>query len=113
MNHACSTDKLLSIFQLAMDDLPVHVWFCTDAETYGMVNQRHAEFFGRKKEDMEFRKLSELFPPDVASACVKSNLEAIESRATVRFEEWVTGAGGGEAPSLDKQDPKVRRPGQP
>jgi len=77
-----------------MDDLPVHVWFCTDAETYGMVNQRHAEFFGRKKEDMEFRKLSELFPPDVASACVKSNLEAIESRATVRFEEWVTGAGG-------------------
>lgn len=94
MNHACSTDKLLSIFQLAMDDLPVHVWFCTDAETYGMVNHRHAEFFGRKKEDMEFRKLSELFPPDVASACVKSNLEAIESRAPVRFEEWVTGAGG-------------------
>ncbi len=43
---------------------------------------------------MEFRKLSELFPPVVASACVKSNLEAIESRAPVRFEEWVTGAGG-------------------
>jgi PAS domain S-box-containing protein len=94
VDYTRSTDKLLSIFQLAMDDLPVHVWFCTDAETYGIVNRVHADFFGKKKEEMEFRKLAELFPPDVAAACLKSNLEAIESRAPVRFEEWITGAGG-------------------
>ncbi len=106
MDYSHSTDKLLSIFQLAMDDIPVHVWFCIDAETYGIVNRTHADFFGRKKEDMEYRKLSELFPPDVASACLKSNLEAIESRETVRFEEWVTGAGGVKRLLMIRKSPK-------
>lgn len=96
MEEIRNTGKLLEFFRQALDELPLQVWFLSDADTYGMVNALHSRFCGRPREEMEFRKLTELFPPEVASSCRESNLAALEARKTMRSEEWVEDADGGK-----------------
>ncbi len=43
-----------------MDMLPVHLWYLTDAETIGRVNECHAAYHGLSKKDLEFRKIRDV-----------------------------------------------------
>ncbi len=83
-------DELL----MMIDTVPVQMWFLTDIETYGRVNLHHAEFLGMKKEDIEFKKLEEFLPGDIAMTCKQSNREVFESRNTVYSEEWLYNSKG-------------------
>jgi hypothetical protein len=62
------------------------MWFLSDIDTYGKVNQCHADFLGRQQHDIEYRKLEEFFPSDVVDNCRLSNREVFESGKTIRFE---------------------------
>ncbi len=74
---------------LIMDTVPIQMWFLTDAETYGRVNQFHADFMGLKKENMEFKKIKDVLPVSYADACHASNYKVFNARETVYSEEWV------------------------
>jgi hypothetical protein len=53
-----STDE----YSLMTDTVPVQIWVLSDMNTYGRVNQNHADFMGMEKKDMEFKKLKEFLP---------------------------------------------------
>ncbi len=86
--------RILDQLTVLMDQLAVQTWYLTDEDTYGLVNQAHAQFLGRDKDELEGRRLEELFPPAVAEICRRSNRIVLESRAAVEVEEWVTDARG-------------------
>ncbi len=65
------------------------VWYLTDEETYGAVNEAHAAFNGRSIGDMAFRRLSDIFPPDVAEVCRQGNTDVFSTGRSIRSEEWL------------------------
>lgn len=79
---------------LMMDTVPIQMWFLTDAETYGRVNRYHADFVGRPKEEMEFKKYEGFLPKDVAGVCRQSNRDVFVTGRAVRTEEWIPNSGG-------------------
>lgn len=97
--------------QAEMNDLaPIQMWSLTNADTYGRVNRRHAEFLGRDKQDLEFRSLRDIFPAAVAEVCEQSNREVVQHGKAVVTREALADAKGSvrlleitKTPSFDDQ----------
>jgi len=79
---------------MMMDTVPVQLWFLSDIDTYGMVNQCHASFFGRQKHEMEFMRLESFLPAEIANACRQSNRKVFEAKKEVYSEEWIQDSTG-------------------
>ncbi|MBD3274487.1 MAG: PAS domain S-box protein, partial [Candidatus Marinimicrobia bacterium] len=78
-----------------IDDLPVQLWFMQDADTYGIVNNKHADFLGMSKAELEFKKLHEFMPTEeIVQHCSQSNSEVIASKKSMKFKEWTVDARG-------------------
>jgi PAS domain S-box-containing protein len=79
---------------LLLDAAPVQMWIVADSGTYGRVNRRHADFVGRRPEELENRPLRELFPPEFAAAREAAHRQVLATgRATVTREWWTDAAG--------------------
>ncbi|MCK4539146.1 MAG: GAF domain-containing protein [Candidatus Krumholzibacteria bacterium] len=79
---------------LLLDNIPIHIWYLADMETYGAVNKARAEFFGAKKEDMEDRSLRDTLSREKADTCIAGNREVFEKKRQIRTEEWVKNSRG-------------------
>ncbi|MDD1773162.1 MAG: PAS domain S-box protein, partial [Methanomassiliicoccales archaeon] len=79
---------------LLLDNIETMVWYATDPETYGAVNRARADFLGKKKEDLEGKKIWEILPTQEAKVGVIGNRIAFEEKRTYRGDEWVTTARG-------------------
>ena len=79
---------------LLLDNIQTQIWYLTDKETYGAVNKARAEFFGKKNEEMENKKLSDVLSQDEAEICMSGYVEVFEKRKQIHTEEWITNAKG-------------------
>jgi len=79
---------------LLLDNIQTQVWYLTDKETYGAVNKARAEFFGKKNEEMENKKLYDVPSKDEAEICMSGYAEVFEKRKQIYTEEWITNAKG-------------------
>ena len=104
--------KLIDEYSLMVDTVPIQIWFLSDAETYGRVNQYHAYFMGLQKADMEFRKLDEFLPGNVADKCKQSNREVFETRNIVNSEELISDAEGEQRLIAITKIPKFNQDGK-
>ncbi len=77
-----------------LDSVPVQMWFLSADGTYGRANQRHADFLGVSRSDLEFRPLRDRWPADVASVCEQSTRAALAAGATIVTQEWMPDAQG-------------------
>jgi PAS domain S-box-containing protein len=75
--------------RLLLDHIATQVWYLSDADTYGRVNQAHADFLGNHPRELAYRKLDELFSPEVSAVCRKSNQSVFDRKQPVHTEEWV------------------------
>ena len=89
-----SPDERLDLQSLLIDTVPVQMWYLSGVDTYGRVNRAHADFMGKPKQELEFRKLEEFLPAEEAAMCRASNREVLESGRTVTSEEWLADARG-------------------
>jgi PAS domain S-box-containing protein len=80
--------------QLLLDNIDTQIWFLSNEDTYGKVNRAHADFFGKAPNEMEYKKLTELFPPDVAEICRQSNQIVFQTKRPYYCEEWLTNVQG-------------------
>ncbi len=80
--------------RLLLDTIDTQVWYLTDCETYGRVNQAHADFLGLDVKAVAHKRLEEFVSKEVAEVCRNSNMEVFKSRKPVHTEEWVPNAGG-------------------
>lgn len=85
---------LLAEKELLLESIPTQIWYITDIETYGRVNQAHADFLGFTKEEMEFQKLENFAPPEVVKARREANIKVFQDKKTVHIEESIPNAKG-------------------
>ncbi len=98
--------------RLLLDNIQPQVWYLSDALTYGMVNNSHAAFLGKNKEDIEGKRLLEIFSREEAAICMDGNREVFDSKQAVHTEEWI-GNGKGEKCLLRiAKTPKLNQEGQ-
>jgi PAS domain S-box-containing protein len=79
---------------LLLDTMEAQAWYLVDVETYGLVNQAHADFVGVGREHLEHRRLMDCFPEDVARVCMEGNRRVFETRAGIQTEEWMPNSKG-------------------
>jgi diguanylate cyclase (GGDEF)-like protein/PAS domain S-box-containing protein len=77
-----------------LDGVPIHLWYLADADTYGAVNQAHADFLGWPKEEMQFQRIDKFLTAEEAHTCRKGNLKVYSTRKHLYTEEWLSNAQG-------------------
>ena len=97
--------------RILLNYIQTQIWFLTDAQTYGAVNDAHAAFNGLSIGDMAYRDLYEIYPKDVADTCRHSNEKVFSSACQVRTEEWLPHFSGEQRLLSILKSPKLRPDG--
>jgi len=79
---------------LLLDTIDIQVWYLEDEQTYGAVNNSHAAFLGRTKEELERRTLWEVLPAADARSVIDGNHAPFAVKKQIHTEEWLTDAQG-------------------
>jgi PAS domain S-box-containing protein len=93
--------------RLLLDTIDTQVWYLTDIETYGQLNQAHADFLGLDIRDMAHKRLEEFVSQEVAEVCKASNIEVFQKKRPVHTEEWIPNADGEERLVAITKTPKL------
>ncbi len=88
--------KLVEQYSMMMDTAPIQMWFLSSISTYGIVNQHHADFLGKRKQEIEFKRLEEFLSLEIADVCRLSNQEVFDSKKTIYSEEWIPDSDGNQ-----------------
>ncbi|MDZ7759147.1 MAG: EAL domain-containing protein [Desulfovermiculus sp.] len=79
---------------LLLESVPTQIWYLTDVETYGTVNQARADFCGLSREVVEYKKLWYILSEDEAWVCRDGNILVFQSGELICTEEWLHNASG-------------------
>jgi PAS domain S-box-containing protein len=98
---------------LLLDNIESQLWYLKDVQTYGVVNQAHADFFNLKKEDLSNKTLREIMQSEEeVLVCVEGNKSVFEEKRPIKTEEWVKN-GRGELRLLSiTKNPKLDEEGK-
>lgn len=80
--------------RLLLDTIPTQVWYLSDIETYGPVNQAHAAFLGFHPRKIAYRKLTLFLNIQESRTSMESNRIVFNSGKTFHSEECLTNAQG-------------------
>ncbi|MCP4218695.1 MAG: response regulator [bacterium] len=80
--------------ELLSDNIDTQIWYLADAETYGVVNRAHAAFLGCGKEELEHKKLTEIFGPREAELLIKGNRDVFQRKGKIRSKETIRNGSG-------------------
>ncbi|MGC9321740.1 MAG: sensor domain-containing diguanylate cyclase, partial [Kosmotogaceae bacterium] len=84
---------------LLLNNIPTLIWYFKDPETFGIVNKSFAEFFGMRPEDIEGRKIREVFSGEDLSRSIETNEEVFSGKEK-RIHEQDTRNSKGELRTL-------------
>jgi len=102
-----SLEKKTREQRLLLDTIDTQVWYLTDIETYGQLNQAHADFLGREVKAIAHKSLPEFVSEEVAEVCKVSNSEVFQTKKPVHTEEWVPNADGEDRLIAITKTPKL------
>lgn len=63
--------------RMILDTIDTQIWYLTDSETYGKVNQAHADFIGLDKSDIENQKLTKFLSEKEFDICIVGNQKVL------------------------------------
>ena len=91
---AARIERIAGEQSLLLNTIHIQVWFLTDPETYGAVNDAHAAFLGRRREEIERKPLRNFVPEDEARARIEDNRTLFRDKVRTEYDVWGTNAGG-------------------
>ena len=80
--------------KILSDNVPIQVWYLSDAQTYVSANQAHADFVGLEKEVLAFRDINELFSKEEAKICIVGNKKVFEKQKQIVVKSWLHNSQG-------------------
>lgn len=95
-----------------IDHLDDQVWYLMDPETYGAVNESHAQFLGKNRKSVEFRKISQVLAEEDAARTVLENARVFEEKLPVESEQPLTDGRGRKKLLCIRRIPKLDDDGQ-
>jgi|WetSurMetagenome_2_1015567.scaffolds.fasta_scaffold00550_17 PAS domain S-box-containing protein len=108
---AAALAKVSEERHILLDSIQTQVWYLTDDHTYGAVNEAHAAFSGKRREDLSFNSLYEIFPNDVAEVCRRGNIQVFSTGKPLHCDEWVPDASGERRLLSIQKSPRLRADG--
>jgi len=97
--------------RILLNNIQTQIWYLTDEQTYGAVNEAHAAFNGLGTGDMAYRNIYEILPSEVADICRLGNDEVFSTGRQVRTEEWLPHFSGESRLVSILKSPKLRADG--
>lgn len=81
--------------QLLLDSIPIQIWYLKDEKTYGAANKAHAQFLGKKKEELVNKSLFEIARTgEEARAWINENKKAFTKKQQIYTEQWMYNSKG-------------------
>ena len=74
---------------LLLNTITTQVWYLSDPETYGLVNDAYAAFYNHSSGAMSHRRLTDVMPKELALPRIENNREVFASRKPTQLETWV------------------------
>jgi PAS domain S-box-containing protein len=79
---------------LLLNTISTQIWYLSDPETYGLVNDAHAAFLGRSAVDVSYRSLGEFLSEQETRRRIESNREVFANGKRVGMEAWIKDGRG-------------------
>ncbi|ADQ14307.1 PAS domain-containing protein [Halanaerobium hydrogeniformans] len=100
-------DKLNQEQKILLNNTDTQIWYLKDYDSYGKVNQAHADFLGYEKEEIENKKLADVLSFEEAKICRKGNKKVFEDKKKNKSEEWVKNHRGERRLLSIRKIPKI------
>lgn len=71
-----------------LNSIKTQVWYLKDPETYGKVNQAHADFLGLKIEEIEDKNISNFLDEEEIKTCKLNNHRVFSIKRKTTTKEW-------------------------
>ncbi|NMM65945.1 response regulator [Clostridium sp. P21] len=78
--------KALSGQAILLNNCESQIWALSNVTSYATVNEAHAKFFGKKKSDLEYQDLYDIFDIDTANKLSASNWELFQNNGPAEKE---------------------------
>ncbi|OAA91898.1 PAS domain-containing hybrid sensor histidine kinase/response regulator [Clostridium ljungdahlii] len=78
--------KALSGQAILLNNSESQIWALSNVTSYAAVNEAHAKFFGKKKSDLEYQDLYDIFDIDTANKLSASNWELFQKNEPAKKE---------------------------
>jgi PAS domain S-box-containing protein len=79
---------------LLLNTINTQIWYLSDPETYGLVNDAHAAFLGRSVAEVSYHSLRGLLTEKETEERIKSNREVFAAGKRIDLETWIKDARG-------------------
>ena len=97
---------------LLLDHIDPMVWYLKDARTLGKVNKSFADFFHRKKEDLENFSLKEILPLEEYTNCLEGNEQVFNTKLKAQHQQIQTNGAGEKRMLAITKIPKLNKQGE-
>lgn len=74
---------LINKYELLIDNINIQTWYLSSPDTYSIVNQAHADFLGKKKEELYYNSIKGI----LNDSCVEKNKYVFESKQPLSTRE--------------------------
>ena len=98
--------------EMILNTTDTQIWYLKDSETYGKVNQAHAEFLGYDKSYIENKKITEFFEEKMAYRYEYENKNIFKSKKKKISEEWLRNSDGEKRLLKITRNPKLDKKGE-
>ncbi|MGM0500433.1 MAG: PAS domain S-box protein [Bacillota bacterium] len=98
--------------RMILDTIDTQIWYLTDSETYGKVNQAHADFIGLDKSDIENQKLTKFLSEKEFDICIVGNQKVFKEKKKIITEEWLKNKDGETRLIAITKNPKLDQDGK-
>jgi len=73
---------------LLLKNIDIQIWYLIDPETYGIINRAHAEFLGKKEDEIAHHKIIDVMHEEQARGIIKKNHEIFNGKKKVNYKAW-------------------------
>ncbi len=98
--------------KLLSENTTTQIWSLEDTETYGYVNECHADFLGFDKKELEFRNIHDFLCDKEAQVCIGDNEEIFNKKEEKTSKEWLLNADGESRLVRISKTPKINSQGE-
>lgn len=96
---------------ILLDNSQSQIWALSNVTSYATVNQAHAEFFGKKKSDLEYQDLYDIFDIETANKLSENNWELFRKNEPIEKELEIKNWNGESRLLQIKSKPQIDKAG--
>ena len=98
--------------EMLLNTIETQIWYLKDEDTYGKVNQAHADFLGLEKNELENRNISNLLSRREAETCIAGNEAVFAEKRKITTREWVKNSAGDKRLLAITKNPRLNNEGE-